>query len=67
MIPSLDELILRLRRDVPHRDSMYELARQVAGCERGTDGLPVNTVRFAFQCLVVLLKHVENDPKNPEN
>lgn len=56
-IPSLDEVIERLQRDVRGKDAMREVARRVASGERNTKNLPKNVVVFAMQCFVALFDH----------
>lgn len=65
MLPTLNELLERLIRDVPFRDSCKELYRRVASGERHPTEppLPDNVIVFACQAMSVLFAHVELETK----
>lgn len=62
-LPTLEELLERLRRDVPFRNSLREVYRRVANGERHPTSppLPDDVVIFACQAMTVLFNHVEGE------
>ena len=62
-IPTLGELLERLRSDVPSRESCIELYRRVAAGERDPTNppLPDNVVVFACQVMTILFRHVAEE------
>lgn len=60
-MPTLDELLARLKSDVQYRDQCRELYRRVASGERHPTEppLPDNVVRLACQAMSVLFRHIE--------
>ena len=60
-IPTLDELLERLKTDVRGRKHMIKLYRRVAAGERHptNPALPSNVVILAAQAMTVLFNHID--------
>ena len=62
-IPTLDNLLDRLRTDVTYRESFREICRRVASGERHPTSppLPENLVKFLCQAMVILINHADGE------